>query len=198
VAAAMNREFPNDYAEGSDLAGRRHNRLNRAHPRRQAHHALSSRRRRIRSAHRLRQRSQPQPRSHGSPRTRTRVRTAMGANRVRLFRQLLTESSLLGPSRRRPRPSPRHGRPATSLRLRSRASPRAPREVHIDLTVLLFALGIALFVSVLTGTAPAVARRENLITTLKEGGSQATRTGTRAGKLRSALIVAQVAVRFFC
>jgi putative ABC transport system permease protein len=76
----------------------------------------------------------------------------------------------------------------------ARFTPRA-REVHIDLTVLLFALGIALFVSVLTGTAPAVARRENLITTLKEGGSQAT-LGTARGKLRSALIVAQVAVSF--
>src|SRR4029077_12841288 len=41
----------------------------------------------------------------------------------------------------------------------------------------------------------AVARRENLITTLKEGGSQST-LGSVRGKLRSALIVAQVAVSF--
>jgi putative ABC transport system permease protein len=76
----------------------------------------------------------------------------------------------------------------------ARFTPRA-REVHIDLTVLLFTLGIALFVSVLTGTAPAVARRENLITTLKEGSTQST-LGSARGKLRGALIVAQVAVSF--
>jgi len=76
----------------------------------------------------------------------------------------------------------------------ARFTPRA-REVHIDITVLLFTLGVAFFVSVLTGTAPAVARRENLITTLKEGGSQST-LGFVRGRLRSALIVAQVAVSF--
>jgi putative ABC transport system permease protein len=48
---------------------------------------------------------------------------------------------------------------------------------------------------VLTGTAPAVARRESLITTLKEGSTQST-LGSARGKLRSALIVAQVAVSF--
>src|SRR4029077_3197758 len=69
------------------------------------------------------------------------------------------------------------------------------REVHIDLAVLLFTLLVALFVSVLTGSAPAVARRENLITTLKEGSTQST-LGSARGKLRGALIVAQVAVSF--
>jgi putative ABC transport system permease protein len=122
------------------------------------------------------------------------VRTAMGANRVRLFRQLLTESSVLA-----------FFGGALGLLIATgglqilsayvaRFTPRA-REVHIDLAVLLFTLGAALFVSVLTGTVPAVARRENLITTLKEGGSQAT-LGSARGKLRSALIVAQVAVSF--
>jgi len=122
------------------------------------------------------------------------VRTAMGASRIRLFRQLLTESSLLALIGGALGLLLADG----SLQLLSayvaRFTPRA-REVHIDVAVLLFTLAVAFFVSVLTGTAPAVARRENLITTLKEGGSQST-LGFVRGRLRSALIVAQVAVSF--
>jgi len=122
------------------------------------------------------------------------VRTAMGASRIRLFRQLLTESSLLALIGGALGLLLADG----SLQLLSayvaRFTPRA-REVHIDVAVLLFTLAVAFFVRVLTGTAPAVARRENLITTLKEGGSQST-LGFVRGRLRSALIVAQVAVSF--
>src|SRR5712692_2036856 len=122
------------------------------------------------------------------------VRTAMGASRVRLFRQLLTESSLLALIGGALGLLLANG----SLQLLSayvaRFTPRA-REVHIDVSVLLFTLAVAFFVSVLTGTAPPIARRENLITTLKEGGSQST-LGFVRGRLRSALIVAQVAVSF--
>ncbi|MGA2421014.1 MAG: ABC transporter permease [Candidatus Acidiferrum sp.] len=122
------------------------------------------------------------------------LRTAMGAGRVRLFRQLLTESSLLA-----------LGGGALGLLLAAsglqllttyvaRFTPRA-HEVHLDAQVLLFTLLVAGFVSILTGTAPALARRENLSNALKEGGTQST-LGLASGKTRSALIVAQVAVSF--
>src|SRR6202030_3563012 len=122
------------------------------------------------------------------------VRTAMGASRVRLFRQLLTESSLLAVLGGALGLLLANGGLHLLSAYVARFTPRA-REVHIDLVVLLFTLGVVLFVSVLTGTAPAVARCENLITTLKEGGSQST-LGFVRGRLRSALIVAQVAVSF--
>jgi putative ABC transport system permease protein len=122
------------------------------------------------------------------------LRTAMGAGRVRLFRQLLTESflfalggGLLGLFLA-----------TNGLRLLTayvaRFTPRA-HEIHVDAQVLLFTLLIAGFVSILTGTAPALARRDDLVVSLKEGGTQST-LGSSRGKTRGALIVAQVAVSF--
>src|SRR6202042_959382 len=122
------------------------------------------------------------------------LRAAMGASRVRLFRQLLTESFILA-----------FGGGLLGLLLATsglkllttfvaRFTPRA-NEIHIDAQVLFFTLGIAALVSILTGPAPALARRGNLASTLKEGGTQST-AGARRSKTRGALIVAQVAVSF--
>jgi putative ABC transport system permease protein len=67
-------------------------------------------------------------------------------------------------------------------------------ELRIDRAVLLFALGLSLVSTVLFGLVPALhGSRLNLSGALKQGGSKVT--GTRAGaRLRSALVVAEVAL----
>ncbi len=76
----------------------------------------------------------------------------------------------------------------------SRFTPRA-REIHMDGTVLLFTLAVAVITSLLSGTAPAMAARESVVGSLKEGGGHST-LGRGSQRMRSLLIVAQVAVSF--
>jgi putative ABC transport system permease protein len=119
------------------------------------------------------------------------VRSALGAARVRIVRQLMAESLVLGMA---------GGLAgcllalvATPLVLRVLPSgvPRAD-DAGVNLMVLGFALGISLLCGLLFGTIPAVmAARSNLLETLQSGGRAQI-----AGHdwLRSAVIVGQVAL----
>jgi putative ABC transport system permease protein len=122
------------------------------------------------------------------------VRAALGAGRSRMLRQLLTESLLiafLG------------GGLGLLLAYQSlpllaefaaRLTPRA-REIHVDVTVLLFTLGVAVGTSILFGSIFAFSSREDMAAGLKEGVVAAT-GGKRKNRLRSALLVSQVAFSF--
>ena len=121
------------------------------------------------------------------------LRAALGAGRVRVMRQLLTESCVLA-----------GGAGLAGLLLASllvqgvvALSPaNVPRidDARIDTTVLVFALGLSLVSTALFGLVPALhASRLDLSNALKQGGSKAT--ASRAGaRLRSVLVVAEVAL----
>jgi putative ABC transport system permease protein len=121
------------------------------------------------------------------------IRTALGAGRLRIVRQLLTESMLLAIS---------GGALGLGLawglvRLLVAASPEElPRvdEVNVDLRVLAFTFGISLLTGLLFGLGPALAAtRQRLGTFLKEGGRGAS-TGRTHNRLRSLLVIGEVAL----
>lgn len=118
------------------------------------------------------------------------VRAALGAGRMRLVRQLFTESVLLGAA------GGAMGLLLAALTLRSivHIAPSVPRieDVSIDWRVLLFTLAISLAVSVLFGLAPAFsAARADLNDALKSGAPSAT---ARNRVLRSSLVIAELAL----
>ncbi|MGH7346104.1 MAG: ADOP family duplicated permease [Candidatus Rokuibacteriota bacterium] len=121
------------------------------------------------------------------------LRAALGAGRGRVIRQLLTESCVLAGA------AALTGLVLASMLVQgvvALAPADLPRldEVRMDVTVVLFALGLSLVSTMIFGLVPALhVSRLDLSDGLKQGGSKATgaRTATR---LRSALVVAEVAL----
>ena len=131
------------------------------------------------------------------------IRTALGAGRARIVRQMLTESVLLAlgggalgvyvgfvgvhallalntSDLTKPGAIPRIGENASGIVL--------------DWRVLLFALGISLLAGLLAGIVPAIkASRGDLATTLNESGSRSG-TGLQHNKTRSLLVVTEMAL----
>lgn len=121
------------------------------------------------------------------------IRAALGAGRLRIVRQLLTESLLLALT---------GGALGLALaaglvRLLVAVSPQVlPRveEISLDLRVLTFTLGVSLFTGLLFGLAPSLAAaRQSLGEFLKEGGRGST-SGIVHNRLRSLLVVGEVAL----
>src|SRR5271167_3112140 len=122
------------------------------------------------------------------------VRSALGAGRSRILRQLLTESFLLAIVGGILGLILAYGSLELLTDFVGRLTPRA-REIHIDSGVLLFTLAAALGTSIIFGTLSAIFSRANLASRLKEG-SAGTGSGRQQNRLRSALIVCQIAFSF--
>ncbi len=120
------------------------------------------------------------------------IRTAMGASRGRVLRQMLTESVLL---------STIGGAVGLLLSfwlielLVSISPPDSPRfgEASLDLRVLVFTLAISAFTGLIFGLAPALqASKLDVSGSLKEGGR--TGEGHRRTSARSLLLIGEVAM----
>ena len=121
------------------------------------------------------------------------VRSALGASRGRIFRQLLVESLVIAGVAA-----------ATGLAIASwgihalvsLSPPGIPRleQARLDGSVLLFALGAAILSALLSGAAPALrAVKGDLQGVLKEGGRSAGMGGVK-DRLRTALIAGELAL----
>jgi putative ABC transport system permease protein len=121
------------------------------------------------------------------------IRTALGATRLRIIRQLLTEGMMLGLA------GGLLGSLLAILVMRqlvifSPANVSIPDNVGIDWKVLAFTLLLSLFTSFIFGLAPALqASKLDLNETLKEGG-RGNSGGSKQNRLRSWLVVTEVAL----
>ncbi len=120
------------------------------------------------------------------------VRTALGAGRGRIFRQLLTESLVVALAGGALGLILAHSGLNLLIAFVSHFTPRA-REIRIDHTVLLFTLIIAVVTSIVSGTISALDAGSSRDLHDKSQHVSAT-LGRR--RLRNALIVSQVAVSF--
>jgi predicted permease len=118
------------------------------------------------------------------------VRGALGATRLRIIRQLLTESILLAVSGGALGLGIAYALDRIFVARLANQLPRAD-QIHLDSSVLLFTALVSLVASVLFGITPALqSARSDLNSELKEGG----RGNTRRGAFQRSLVVIEVAL----
>ncbi len=125
------------------------------------------------------------------------IRAAMGASRLRIMRQLLTESVVLALTGGILGLVLGYVGVRALLAVSPADLPRIGEHggaVGIDWRVLGFTLGVSLLTGVLFGLFPAIgASRPDLNATLKEGSNRSG-TGFRQGKARSMLVISEVSL----
>lgn len=121
----------------------------------------------------------------------TAVRAALGASRMRLVRQMLTEGAMLSIA------GGALGVLLAALGLRVLVAFTFEPfydNLELDARVLTFSAGISLLAPIIFGLLPALqASRRDLSTSLKEGGGRAV-VGSRGGRGRRGLVVLQLSL----
>src|SRR4051812_12647581 len=121
------------------------------------------------------------------------IRSALGAARWRLLRQFLTEGVLLAIVGGALGAVIGFAGVRAMLASNPESIPRA-LEIALDWKVLGFTLGVSIVTGLVFGMAPLLHLREQVVTiSLKEGGQRATAGAARA-RLRSGLVMAEVAL----
>lgn len=125
------------------------------------------------------------------------TRAALGAGRGQIVRQLLTESLTLSLSGGVLGLALGYVGVRLLLRINPGDIPRLGENcaaVTLDLNILLFTLGISILTGILFGLAPAISTsRPNLAAVLNENSSRSG-LGFRSGKLRSVLVICEMAL----
>ena len=122
------------------------------------------------------------------------LRTALGAGRGRLFRQLATESLIVAAAGGVVGLGLAYATQSLLVEFVGRFTPRA-EQIAIDGGVLLFALAVSAATGLVFGARPAMTADSALLVSLREGSAQ-TGDSRRSQRLRAGLVVAQVAVSF--
>jgi len=122
------------------------------------------------------------------------IRSALGAGKLRLVRQLMTESVMLALGGGALGLAIAPAAMAVLVKFAEQFTTRGG-EVRIDTPVLLFTLAVSLLTGVVFGLAPAFSTANNLGDSMKQASGRSTGSRGRQ-RLRSALVVAQVAVSF--
>jgi putative ABC transport system permease protein len=119
------------------------------------------------------------------------LRSALGANRGRLFRQMLIEGGLLVLAGGGLGLALAAGTMRLLTSFAARFTPRAG-EIALDGEVLMFTLVVCVLTGLVFAVLPALPSRANLVSALKEGGAAVSGGGSQ--RVRAALVIAQVAV----
>jgi predicted permease len=122
------------------------------------------------------------------------LRAALGANRSRIMRQMLTESLLLSLAGGAVGLAFAYAGRSILWSFRPPFIEQSGIDLSLDSHVLLFTLGVAILTGLIFGLMPAVkASRPDLMETLKEGGRGGT-MGWRRDPLRSLLVIGEMAL----